>query len=236
MREWESGRVGEWEKSLSPCLLVSLSPCLLVSLSPCLPLSRSPAPPLSHSPLRLAISSALIVAMRMAKPIITILLALQLFVTTGLCAGLCCGADFNPAAEKAAAPQVESNQAGSESKADSGHCPMHAGKSARQRPQAQKSPSPAPGKQSIATQRHSHRAKSSTAPAAHLCGCSVRREERNTAALLKRSFEERPATQVLFGSSYSSLWVIEASPPNISPHSLQSHSPPFGGFRLHLRI
>ncbi|MGH9835656.1 MAG: hypothetical protein ACREBD_25210 [Blastocatellia bacterium] len=171
----------------------------------------------------------------MAKLTITTLLALQLFVTASMCAGLCCGADFNPA-EKAAAPQVESNEAGSETKAESGHCPMHAGKSEPQRLQAQKSPSPAPGKQSIATQRHGHRAKSSNAPAAHLCGCSVRREERNTAAILKRSSEERPSTQALFGSSYSSPWVIEASPPEISPHSFQSHSPPFGGFRLHLRI
>ena len=172
----------------------------------------------------------------MAKLTITTLLALQLFVSASLCAGLCCGADFNPAAEKVAAPQIESNQAGSESKAASGHCPMHAGKSEPQRLQAQKSPSPTSGKQSIATQRHSQRAKSSTAPAAHLCGCSVRREERNTAAILKRSSEERPATQVLFGSSHSSPWVIETPSPNTSPHSLQSHSPPFGGFRLHLRI
>jgi len=167
----------------------------------------------------------------MAKPIITTLLALQLFVASGLSAELCCGVDFNPAAEKAVAPQIES-----ESKAVSGHCPLHASKSESSRSQAQKRPSPTPGKQSLATQRHSQRAKSSTAPAAHLCGCSVRREERNTAAILKRSSEERPAPQVLFGSSHSSPWVIETLSPNTSPHSLQSHSPPFGGFRLHLRI
>jgi len=172
----------------------------------------------------------------MAKPIITTLLALQLFVATGLCAELCCVADFYPPAENNAAPQIESETTGSESKAESGHCLLHAGKSESPRSQAQRSPSPTPGKQSIATQRHSHRAKSSTAPAAHLCGCGVRREERNTVALLKRLSEERPATQILFGSSDSSPWVIETSPPEISPHSLQSHSPPFGGFRLHLRI
>jgi hypothetical protein len=172
----------------------------------------------------------------MAKLTITTLLALQLFVATGLSAELCCGVDFNPAAEEAAASQVESNQVGSESKAESGHCPMHEGKSQSPRSQAQSSPSPAPGKQSIATQRHSQQAKSSTAPAAHLCGCNIRREERNTDALLKRLSEERPAPQILFGSSDSSPWVIEASPPEIPPHSFQSHSPPFGGFRLYLRI
>jgi hypothetical protein len=144
---------------------------------------------------------------------------------------LCCGLDFNPAAGKAVAPQAEP-----ESKAESGHCPLHTSESESPRSQAQSSPSLAPGKQSIATQRHSHRAKSSTTPIAHLCGCSVRREERNTAALLKKLSEERPATQILFRSSDSSPWVIEASPPEISPHSFQSHSPPFGGFRLHLRI
>lgn len=172
----------------------------------------------------------------MAKPIITTLLALQLFVTASLCAGLCCGADFNPAAEKAVAPQAESNQAESGPKVESGHCLLHASKSESPRSQAQRSHSPAPGKKSIATQRHSHRAKSSTAPVAHLCGCSVWREERSAAAILKRLSEERPATQILCGSSDSSPWVIEASAPRISPHSLQSHSPPFGGFRLHLRI
>jgi hypothetical protein len=172
----------------------------------------------------------------MAKLTITTLLALQLFVTASLCAGLCCGADFNPAAEEAAAPQAESSQTGSEPKAESSHCPLHASKSESPRSQAQRSPSSAPGKQSLATQRHSHRAKSSTAPAAHLCGCNIRREERNTVALLKRLSEERPATQILFALPDSSPWVIEASPPEISPHSLQSHSPPFGGFRLHLRI
>ncbi len=169
--------------------------------------------------------------MRMAKLIITTLLALQLFVATGLCAELCCGADFSPAVEKDVAPQIESG-----SKAENNHCPLHAGKSESPRSQAQRSPSPAPGKQSTATKRHSQRTRSSTAPAAHLCGCSVRREERNTVALLKRSSEERPSTQVLFGSSHSSLRLTEASSPTISPHSFQSHSPPFGGFRLHLRI
>jgi hypothetical protein len=162
----------------------------------------------------------------MAKLTITTLLALQLFVATGLCAELCCGVDFNPAAEK-----VES-----EAKAVSGHCPLHASKSESPGSQAQKSPSPVPGKQSLATQRRGLQAKSSTAPLAHLCGCSVRREERNTAALLKRLSEERPAAQSLLNSSDSSPWVIEASPQNTSPHSLRSHSPPFGGFRLHLRI
>jgi hypothetical protein len=172
----------------------------------------------------------------MAKLTITLLLALQLFVTASLCAGLCCGADFSPVAEKVAASQVESNQAGSESKAESSHCPLHVGKSESPRSQAQSSSSPVLGKQSLATQLQSQQAKSSTGPAAHLCGCSVRREERNTAALLKRSAEERPAIQVLFNSSDSSPWVIETAPPNISPHSLQSHSPPFGGFQFHLRI
>jgi hypothetical protein len=174
--------------------------------------------------------------MRTAKLIITTLLALQLFVTTGLCAGLCCGADYNPAAEKVAAPQAESNQAGSGSKVESGHCPLHAGKSERPRSPAQGSLAPAPGKQSLATQRHSQQTKSSTMPVAHLCGCGVRREERNTAAILKRLSEERPATQIPFAPSDSSPWAIETSPPEISPHPRRSHSPPFGGFRPFLRI
>jgi hypothetical protein len=169
--------------------------------------------------------------MRTTKLIITTLLALQLFVTTGLCAGLCCGADFNPAAEKSAAPLVES-----EPEADSGHCSMHAGKSESLQSQAQRQPSPIPGKQSIVMQRHSQQANSSSAPVAHLCGCNVRREERNTAALLKKFSEKRSATQVLFGSPDSSPWETEVQSQAVSPHSCRSHSPPFGGFRFHLRI
>ena len=169
----------------------------------------------------------------MAKLTITTLLALQLFVTASLCARLCCGVDFNPAAENAAALQLESNRI---AKVENSHCPLHANKSESPRSQAQRSPSSAPGKQSLATQRHNQQAISPIAPAAHLCGCNVRREERNTTALLKKLSEERPATQILFRSSDSSPWVIETSPPEISPHSFQSHSPPFGGFRFHLRI
>jgi hypothetical protein len=170
----------------------------------------------------------------MAKRIITTLLALQLLVTAAVCGGVCCVADFNPAAEKTVAHPVQSKQAEPESQTESGHCPMHASKPERPKPQARQQHPPDSSGQSIAPQRQ---AKSSTAPVAHLCGCSVEREEREIIARQQRPSEQRPATQASLDAAHFSRWLIETSPPqSASSPSLQSHSPPFNGFQLSLRI
>jgi len=194
----------------------------------------SHTPPPIHFRLPLVISSDLIAAMRTAKLIITTLLALELFATTGWCAGSCCVADFNRAAEKIAPPEVESKRAEPESKAESGHCPMHAGKSEKPKPQ----PSPNPGRQSAAAQNHCHSAKSPVAPLvvdARFCVCNVEREE--PGILSQRSSEQRLVIQAPPGASSFPHRLIDTSPPpGVSPDSFRSHSPPFSGSQLNLRI
>src|SRR5215510_14075620 len=87
--------------------------------------------------LRPAMTSALIAAMRTAKLIIATLLALQLFVTTGLCGGACCATGPDHVDQGASAAK-ENYKPATEEKIEGGHCPMHAAKEAKPNPQTHK--------------------------------------------------------------------------------------------------
>ena len=174
--------------------------------------------------------------MRTARLIITTLLALQLFITAGLCGGVCCatGADRTNQGDSAV---KENYKPATEVKNESGHCPLHAANQAEPNPQERKRHSSNITQSQAASHRWRHQAKSSSRIDAHFCACSVKREERLFDALMRRSPEQRPAVQNLPGASNLFLWLVEPSPSQItSPDSSRSHSPPFRGHRLHLRI
>jgi len=170
--------------------------------------------------------------MRTAKLIITTLLALQLFVTAGLCGGVCC--DMNADRNDHNVPAAKDNyKPATEEKIEGGHCPMHAAKAAEPSPQVRK-------RHLSTTTQHlfaGHQARSSSAINAHLCACNIERERQSFDALAPRAPEKRPVSQILSGFLNPALWLIELSPvQNISPDSFQPHSPPFGGHHLNLRI
>src|SRR5262245_30658005 len=172
--------------------------------------------------------------MRTVKLTITILLALQLIVTTGLCGGACCAAEPDRSDHGVSAVKENHEPAGEE-KIDSGHCPMHAARKAKTGSQGRRQSKAA--RRSAASHRRGHQTGSSSTIDAHFCGCSVKREERFFDALLQRSPEQRPAPQGLSGASNLAHWQFEPSPSRItSPDPSRSHSPPFRGRQLHLRI
>jgi len=194
--------------------------------------------PTPHSPLllRLATTSALIPSMRTAKFTITILLALQLFVTAGLCGGVCCATTADQMGHGDAAAK-ENYKPATEEKIEGGHCPMHAAKEAKPKLQERKQPSSETAQHSAATHHRYHRAGSSSAIDAHFCACSVKREERPFDALLQKSPEQRPGVQTLPGAIKLAHWLVESSPAQTpSPESARPHAPPFCGLQLHLRI
>jgi hypothetical protein len=171
--------------------------------------------------------------MRTAKLIITTLLALQLFVTAGLCGGVCCA---NVADHNVSTPE-DNYKPAAEEKVEGGHCPMHAAKEAAPKPQERKRHSSNATQRPGASHQQNHQAESSSAINAHLCACSVEREAQSFDALLQRSLEKRPAAQILSSAPNLPYWLIESSSPQtISPDSFQSHSPPFSGRHLNLRI
>ncbi len=173
--------------------------------------------------------------MRMARLIITTLLALQLFVTTGLCAGVCCSADSKRAEEEVAVPQAGSKQVESESKPEGGHCPLHAGKPEKPKSQTNQPHSPNSSRQSFAARTHG--IKSSAAVEARFCSCHVEREEQPDGVLSQRSFKQRPAVQAPPGAPHSLHGLIDMPRPQlITSRSFRSHSPPFSGSQLILRI
>ena len=184
--------------------------------------------------MRQSTSSALIGAMRTAKLIITTLLALQLITTTGLCGGACCGADT-----------IRTNHGGSEvkegyepatvEKIESGHCPMHAAKKAK--PGSQEQHRSKSDQHSAATHHRYHQTSSSSTIETHLCACSVKRDEDLFEALAPRSPDQRQDVHNLPGTSNPARWLIEtSSSQTTAPYSSRSHSPPFSGRQLHLRI
>ncbi|MGH9766559.1 MAG: hypothetical protein ACREAB_03920, partial [Blastocatellia bacterium] len=192
--------------------------------------------PTPHSYLRPATTSDLIAAMRTAKLIITTLLALQLFVTAGLCGSACC-ATAPDRVDHGGSAAEDSYEPATEEKIEGGHCPMHAGKEAKPKPRERKQYSLKTTQRPVAARRQDYQTRSSSAIDAHFCACSVKRDKRLFDALLQRSFEQRPAPQVLLGALNLSGWLIESSPPQItSPDSSRSHSPPFNGRRFQLRI
>ncbi len=174
--------------------------------------------------------------MRTAKLIITTLLALQLFVTAGLCGGACCATD--PELANRDDPAAEENyKPATEEKIEGGNCPMHAAKQASPAPRERKQYSMKTTQRPGIERRRDHQAKSSSTSGAHFCGCTVRRDERSFDAALQKSPELRPAPQILSGDTNVMRWLMGTSPPLISsPDSLLIHSPPFNGRQLHLRI
>jgi len=200
-------------------------------LLPPLPTPHSPFPT-PYSPLRPATTSALIAAMRTAKLIITALLALQLFVTTGLCGGVCCATEPDRMDHGGLAVK-ENYKPATEEKIESGHCPLHAAQEAKPNPQERKRIT----HPQAASHRRHHQTRSSSTVDAHFCACDVKREERLSDALVQRSPEKRPAVQNPPGASNPARWLVESSPSQItSPDPSRSHSPPFRGRQLHLRI
>jgi hypothetical protein len=184
--------------------------------------------------LQAAISFALIAAMRTAKLIITTLLALQLFVTTGLCGGACCASEPDQTSRDDSVVK-KNNEPATEEKIESGHCPMHAANKAKSKSQEQ--PQSRTAQRSAASHRGHHQTRSSSTIDVHLCACGVKREERFFDALLQRSSKQRPAPQNLSGASNPMRSTVEPSPSQItSPDPSRSHSPPFRGRQLHLRI
>lgn len=172
--------------------------------------------------------------MRSVKLTITILLALQLFVTTGLCGGACCATDPDRTNDEGS-PVKDNYRPATEEKIESGHCPMHAANKAKSKSQEQRQSKTA--QQSAASYRGHHQTRSSSTIDAHFCACGVKREERFFDAMLQRSSKQRPATQNLSGESNPMRAPVEPSPSQItSPDPSRSHSPPFRGRQLHLRI
>jgi hypothetical protein len=172
--------------------------------------------------------------MRTVKLTITILLALHLIVTTGLCGAACCDAEQDRS-EHGVSAVKENHEPAGEEKIDSGHCPMHAAKKSKTGPQEQSQSMMA--RLSAASHRRGHQTGSSSTIDAHFCACSVKREERFFDALLQKPPEQRPAPQSLSGASNLAHWQFEPPPSQItSPDPSRSHSPPFRGRQLHLRI
>jgi len=201
-----------------------------------LPHSLFPTPYSPPPPLRPTITSALIAAMRTAKLIITTVLALQLFVTTGLCGGVCCATEPDRTDHSDSAAE-ENYKPATEEKIESGHCPLHAAQEAKPNPQERKRHSLNITQSQAASHRRHHQTRSSSTVDAHFCACDVKRQESLFDALLQRSPEKRPAVQNLPGAPNSSHWLAEPSPSQIaSPDPSRSHSPPFRGRQLHLRI
>src|SRR5262249_44288715 len=168
--------------------------------------------------------------MRMAKRIITTLLALQLFFAVGLCGGACCA--MAPEQANRGGSAVKDNyKPATEEKIESGHCPMHAGKKAMPEPHERRQLSSRTAQHSLAPLRQNrHQARSSSAVEAHFCACSIGRQQQPSEALTPRSPEQRPVIQILSAALNPFHWLIESSPPqNISPDSFHSHSPPYSG-------
>src|SRR5262249_5702823 len=137
--------------------------------------------------------------MRTAKLIITTLLALQLTVSTGLCGGACCGAA--PVRTDHDGSEVKENyEPATVEKIESGHCPMHAAKKAKPGPQEQHQ-SITTQQRSAASRRQRHQTISPSTIVAHLCACSVKRDEDLFEALEPRSPDHRQAVQNLPGAS-----------------------------------
>lgn len=174
--------------------------------------------------------------MRTAKLIITTLLALQLFVMTGLCGGVCCDMAPDREAHGVAAATDDNYKPATEEKIEGGHCPMHAAKESKPQERKQLS-SNTIQHPAIAHHQSHHQAGSSSTINAHFCACSVKREEESFDVLLQRSPEQRQMVQLSSSAPNQPLWLIESSPPqSATPHSFQSHSPPLNGRRLNLRI
>ncbi len=177
--------------------------------------------------------------MRAARLIITTLLALELFVTAGLCGGACCAAATvrtdhgDSALKKNYAPATEE-------KVEGGHCPMHAAKKIKSRSQEQRQSKTTQPSAVTHHQNHpqnhqgNHQARLAPTIEAHLCACSDKREALLSDALLP---EQRPAAQIFPGAPIPARWLIETSPsPIVAPYLSRSHSPPFCGLQLNLRI
>ena len=184
--------------------------------------------------LRPSTTSALIGAMRTAKLIITTVLALQLIVTTGPCGGVCCGA-ATVRTDHDGSESKENNEPATAEKIESGHCPMHAAKKAmpgsRERHQSKTAQQPADA------HHQRHQTRSSSTIESHLCACSVKRDEDLFEALAPRSPDHRQDVQNLPGASNPARWSIESSSAEITAaYSSRSHSPPFHGRQLQLRI
>jgi len=160
----------------------------------------------------------------MAKRLITVLFAAQLFITTALCANACCGSDSNGRVSEPVSQKGEEEAA-----APAGHC--------HSKPPSQKKSSKPAAK--ITTSSHDcHIARSSEANPHDLCACNLEREEQETSVtILAASSGNRdlPGIEAMIDSPPH--WPEDASPPNdIASQNLRVHSPPHPGFQLSLRI
>src|SRR5215470_474177 len=172
--------------------------------------------------------------MRTAKLTITILIALQLVATTGLCGGACCGAD-TIRTDHGGSEVKEGYEPATVEKIESGHCPMHAAKKAK--PVSLEQHRSKSDQHSAATHHRYHQTSSSSTIETHLCACSVKRDEDLFEALAPRSPDQRPDVQNLPGTSNPARWLIETSfSQTTALYTSWSHSPPFCGRQLHLRI
>jgi hypothetical protein len=182
------------------------------------------------SNLRPATTSALIAAMRTAKLIITTLVALQLLVTAGTCGGACCDAAPVSANQNDSAVKPATKE-----KIDAGHCPLHAAK--KDRPKAEERQWSKASQRSTSSHHRGHQTRSSSTSNAHLCACVVKREERLFDALPQRPPEQRPLVKNLHAPLSLTHWLIKSSPSQMTaPDPSRSHSPPFRGSQLRLRI
>lgn len=170
--------------------------------------------------------------MRAAKLIITILLALQLVATNGLCGSVCCAEGSERTGHSLPAENVD---AAPEVKIGEGHCPLHAARMSKSAQQEQLHTKHT--LLSAASHSRRHQTRSSSSNDAHLCACDIKRAGRVFDALLQRSSEQRPTIQNLPHTSDLARMLIETSHWQISAsYSSRSHSPPFSGRQLRLRI
>src|SRR5262249_61375136 len=172
--------------------------------------------------------------MRTAKLIIRAMLALHLTVSTGLCGGACCGA-ASVRTDHDGSEVKENYEPATVEKIESGHCPMHAAKKAKPGPQEQRQSKTT--QHSAASHRQRHQTISPSTIVAHLCACSVKRDEDLFEALAPRSPDHRQDVQNLPGASNPARWSIEPSSAGITAgYFFPSHSPPLLCPHLPMRV
>ncbi len=167
--------------------------------------------------------------MRMVKPIMTTLFALQLFTAAAFRVDLCC-ASSSSVTPRAGRSETESKALADKSPEAAGHC--HSKPSVKP-----KQGSSQKAANLTSSRRDCHGARSVASANRHLCACGVEREERSGRLLSANQAEASSPNRDLQKTEASPKWVIEASPPAILlPHHPQSHSPPHTGFQISLRI
>jgi hypothetical protein len=176
--------------------------------------------------------------MRMTKRIITTLLTVQLLISAGLSGGMCCATKMNWADRGNAAAQESDDKPATEVKTESGHCPLHAAKEAKQNPQQHNVHSAGLVRHSGDSHHQNHPQTSLPSPIdAHFCACDVERDKRSFDALLQRVSEQRWAYQNHQSAINQHHRLIDQSVSQIPfTNIFHAHSPPFDGRRLNLRI